>query len=158
MSMGRRYAYTGQLTSALSTTRASLIGIATCRPRTYFLHLSAINQTMQDYVNEYNVKRISAISSLAVTARTPTALDYNDPISAIVGGVALTGINATGEPSYTSASEVLMFSHNMHAAWAWYAPDGGEIVQPNSAVLGIGLFFIGGTSAFSDSMALHFAE
>ncbi len=158
MSMGRRYAYTGQLTTAASTTRATLIATAAVRPRTYFLHLSAINQTMQDYVVEYNVKRVASIGSLAVTARTPTALDSADPASAIVGGVAITGINATGEPNYTSASEVLMFSHNMHAAWAWYAPDGGEIVQAASATTGLGLFNVGGTSSFSDSMALHFSE
>jgi hypothetical protein len=158
MSMGRRYAQTGQLTSAASTTRASFIATAACRPKTNFIMLSAINATPNDYVNEYNVKRISAIGTLAVTARTPTALDSGDPASAIVGGVALTGINATGEPTYTASSEVLMFSHNMHAVFAWYAPDGGEIVQAASVTTGLGLFMVGGTTAYSDAMTWHYAE
>jgi hypothetical protein len=158
MSMGRRYAQTGQLTSAASTSRAVFIATAGCRPKTNFIMLSAINATPNDYVNEYNVKRISAIGSLAVTARTPTALDSGDPASAIVGGAALTGINATGEPTYTASSEVLMFSHNMHAVFAWYAPDGGEIVQPASATAGLGLFFVGGTTAYSDAMTWHYSE
>jgi hypothetical protein len=157
--MGRRYAQTGQLTSAASTTRASFIGASTCRPKTNFIMLSAINATPNDYVVEYNVKRISAIGSLAVTSRTPTPLDSADPNPGLIaGGVALTGINATGEPTYTSASELLMFSHNMHAVFQFYAPDGGEIVQAASATTGLGLFTVGGTTIFSDAMTWHFSE
>lgn len=159
MSMGRRYAQTGQLTSAASTTRASFIGAANCRPKTNFIMLSAINATPNDYVNEYNVKRISAIGTLAVTSRTPTPLDSADPNPGLIaGGAALTGINATGEPTYTAASELLMFSHNMHAVFAFYAPDGGEIVQAASATTGLGLFFVGGTTAYSDALTWHYAE
>lgn len=158
MSMGRRYAYTGALSATASKSRAVLIATAAIRPRTNFLMLSAANATPNDYVNEYTVKRITSIGSLAVTSTTPTPLDPAEPASAIVGGAALTGINATGEPNYTSATEMLMFSHNMHAVFAWYAPDGGEIVQEASATKGLGLFFVGGTTAYTDDMTWHYAE
>lgn len=159
MSLGRRYAQTGQLTSAASTTRASFIATATCRPKTNFIMLAAVNATPADNVDEYNVKRISAIGSLAVTSRTPTPLDSADPNPGLIaGGAALTGINATGEPTYTASSELLWFSHNMHSVFTWYAPDGGEIVQAASATTGLGLFFVGGTSAFSDDLTWHYCE
>lgn len=158
MSMGRRYGFTGQLTAAGSKTRSCLIATVAVRPRTYFLMLSAINATPNDYVNEYNIKRITSIGSLAVTATTPTPLDPGEPASAIVGGAALTGINATGEPNFTANTEMLAFSHNMHAVFAWYAPDGGELVQEASVTKGLGLFFIGGTTAYSDSMTWHYSE
>ena len=158
MSMGRRYNYGGQLTATAAKTRASMIATTAIRPRTYMLMLSAINATPNDYVNEYTLKRITSIGSLAVTATTPTPLDPGEPASAIVGGAALTGINATGEPNYTASSDVLSFSHNMHAVFAFYAPDGGEFVQENSVTKGLGLFFVGGTTAYSDVMSWHYAE
>ena len=159
MSMGRRYAQTGQLTTGASTTRAAFIGATTCRPKTNVIMLSAINATPNDYVNEYNVKRISSIAALAVTSRTPTPLDSADPNPGLIaGGTALTGINGTGEPGYTASSELLMFSHDMHAVFAFYFPDGGEIVQAASATTGVGLFFIGGTTAYSDALTWHYAE
>ena len=158
MSMGRRYNYGGQLTATAAKTRASLIGTTAVRLRTYLLMLSAINATPNDYVDEYTLKRISAIGSLAVTAVTPTPLDPGEPASAVVGGAALTGINATGEPTYTANSDVLSFSHNMHAVFAFYAPDGGEFVQEASVTKGLGLFIVGGTTLYSDVMALHYSE
>ncbi len=158
MSMGRRYNLGGQLTATASKTRAANIGVATTRPRTYMLMLSAINATPADNVNEYTLKRISAIGSLAVTSTTPAALDPGEPASLITGGAALTGINATGEPTYTANSDVLSFSHNMHSVFAFYAPDGGEIVQEASVTKGLGLFIVGGTTIYSDVMSWHWAE
>lgn len=158
MSMGRRYNLGGQLTATAGKTRAVTIGNAGVRARTYMLMLSAINATPNDYVNEYTFKRVTSIGSLAVTSTTPAALDPGEPASLLVGGAALTGINATGEPNYTANSDVLSFSHNMHAVFAWYAPDGGEIVQEASVTKGMGLFIVGGTTLYSDVMSWHWSE
>lgn len=159
MSMGnRRYSYVGALTTAASTTRAALIGGATVRAKTNFLMLSASAATPNDYVNEYSLRRISAIGSLAVTSTTPNPLDPIDTATILVGGAALTGINATGEPTYGGTLEMLIFSHNMHAVYAWYAPDGGEITQEAVATKGLGLFFVGGTTAFNEKMTWHYSE
>jgi len=160
MSMGRRYGMTGQMTVAASKTRAMLVGNTTIRPRTYMLMLAAINATPNDYVNEYTFKRGTSIASNVNTTVTPQALDSADPASSVtVTSTAATGINSTTEPAtYTANSELLMFSHNMHAVFAWYAPDGGEIAQPASATGFMGLFFVGGTTAYSDDLTWHFSE
>ena len=159
MSMGRRYGFTGALTTAASTTRAELIGATTIRPRTYMLMLAAANATPNDYVNEYTFKRISAITNTINTQRLPTALDTAEPATLVTttSGSA-TGINCTAEGTYTASSELLYFSHNMHAVYAWYAPDGGEIAQAATATTGMGLFFVGGTTAYNDQMTWHFSE
>jgi hypothetical protein len=159
MSMGnRRYSFVGALTSAASTTRAALIGAASVRAKTNFLMLSATNATPNDYVNEYSLRRVSAIGSLAVSSTTANPLDPIDTATALVGGVALTGINATGEPTYGGTLEMLIFSHNMHAVFAWYAPDGGEITQEAVVTKGLGLLFVGGTTAYNDKMTWHYSE
>ena len=158
MPAGRRYNLGGQLTATAAKTRAVTIGNATVRPRTYMLMLSAISATPNDYVNEYTLKRVSAIGSLAVTSTTPAALDPADPASLLVGGAALTGINATGEPTYTANSDVLSFSHNQHAVFAFYAPEGGEFVQEASVTKGLGLFFVAGATAYSDVLSWHWQE
>ncbi len=158
MSMGRRINLGGQLTATAAKTRAATIGSASTRARTYLLMLSQISATPADNVNEYTLKRISAIGSLAVTSTTPTPLDPGEPASLLIGGAALTGINATGEPTYTSNSDVLSFSHNMHSVFAFYAPDGGEFVQEASVTKGLGLFFVATNSVFSDVLTWQWAE
>ncbi len=161
MGMGnRRYAFTGALTAAASKTRAMLVGAVTIRVKTNFMMLSAANATPNDYVNEYTFKRGTSITSTVNTTVTPTALDTLDTGTAVtVTSTAATGINATTEPAtYTAGSELLYFSHNMHAVFAWYAPDGGEITQPATAVTFMGLFFVGGTTAFNDQMTWHYSE
>jgi hypothetical protein len=157
--MGRRYSYTGQITSTASKTRAALIATTAIQPRTYMLMLSQKDATPADSECEYFIYRITAIGSLAVTATTPNGLDPGAPASAVIGGAALTGINATGEPTKGAAgTELMMFSHNMHAVFAWYAPDGGEIVQEAAATKGLSLFLNAATSVYSDNMTWQYSE
>jgi hypothetical protein len=158
MQGGRKYNLGGQLTATAAKTRACTIGNATVLPHTYFLQLSAISATPADSVNEYTLKRISAIGSLAVTSTTPAPLASAGPASLLVGGAALTGINGTGEPTYTSNSDVLSFSHNQHAVYAFYAPEGGEFEQEASVTKGLGLFFVAGATAYSDVLSWQWVE
>lgn len=161
MSMGnRRYSFTGALTASASKTRAMLVGAATIRVKTNFLMLVAANATPNDYHNEYTFKRGTSITSTANTTVTPNPLDTLDAATSVTTtSTAATGINCTVEPAtYTASSELLWPGHNMHAVFAWYAPDGGEITQPATAVTFMGLFFVGGTTAFNDQMTWHFSE
>ncbi len=158
MQGGRKYNLKGTITTAASTTRAATIGNANVLPHTYFLQLSAVGTTPADSVNEYTLKRISAIGSLAVTSTTPAALGTGIPASLLVGGAALTGINATGEPTYTANSDVLSFSHNQHAVYAFYAPEGGEFEQDASVTKGLGLFLVAGATVYNDTMSWHWVE
>jgi len=158
MQGGRKYNLGGQLTATAAKTRACTIGNATVLPHTYFMQVSAISATPADSVNEYTLKRISAIGSLAVTSTTPAALGTGVPASLLVGGAALTGINATGEPTYTANSDVLSWSHNMHAVSAFYAPEGGEFEQEASVTKGLGLFLVAGATVYSDVLSWHWVE
>ena len=88
-----------------------------------------------------------------LTGVTPAPLDSADGAS-----VATAGENATAEPTYTSAEELLELSLNQRATYRWVAAPGGEFVVPNTASNGLGWQAKSAGYTGTAELSLHFEE
>jgi hypothetical protein len=147
---GRKYGFSGSLTTAASKTALTFAATAAVRP--YLMDLIiASNATPADNSAEYWVVRQTAIG--LSTAVTPTAFDSGDPAATTVCAKTY-----TGEPTYGTVP-VLDISHNQRATFRWVAAPGEEIICPATAANGLGVQCQGfGGSGVVEIVSVVFGE
>jgi hypothetical protein len=133
--MSRRFATPGNIaavSSAFKTTQV-LAGIATSRPKVFHFTLSTTGAAA-DGVLEWILQRFTAAGTS--TATTPRNLDATD--LSVAGAVS--GSNASVEPTYTANSSLFDEGINQRATYTWNAwTEGAQLVCPTTAASGIGI-------------------
>ncbi len=152
--MGKRYS--SSLTSQANTGNSTLqqtVGSTNTRFQVYDLILSAAGVAPADNAAEYQLKRLTAGGTCS--AFTPVSIDPADPATLLTLTTAGCGFRNTGEPTYTSNSQLLDIGVNMRATFRWVARERSEIVAPASTN-GLGLFVVAVNSSFSTNVTqLH---
>ena len=93
-----------------------------------------------DHLSVWTVQR-TTVPGTAGSAVTPTPLDLADRAAQAVVGEAY-----SGEPTYTSAQEVMEVPLNHRATFRWVAAPGGEILCPATSGDGIGIHSLHATA------------
>lgn len=129
MSIGRRYGFSGSITSAATKTIWGIAGTSAVRPEIYDLLISS-NASPADNSSEWQALRFTAAGTS--TAVTPEKLDTGDPAA-----TGVCGKNHSVEPTYASVP-LLDVALNQRATFRWVAAPGSELVSPATAANGIG--------------------
>ena len=98
------------------------------------------------------VNRVTSTTNGAGSAATPEPFDIVDGASVTTALITL-----TTEPD-TKAETLLRFSHNLRAAFQWYANPGREFTAPDSATTGLTLECTLATAAQAYTATVHFEE
>jgi hypothetical protein len=149
--MARKYATTGAGAVASSPGRTILIatGTAATRAALYDIVLgfaSPADNSIQWVVGRYTVAGTT-------TGVTPAPLDPGNTASIFVSGE-----NASAEPTYTAARELLDGELNQRATFRWVAAPGGELMAPATAANGIGLYVIHASVTATARVTFHVEE
>jgi hypothetical protein len=89
------------------------------------------------------------------TAVVAAPLDPDDPAATTTAGQ-----NATADPTYTAATEIIDLPLNQRASYRWVAAPGGEIVVPATANNGLGFQVLstGGGYTGTADVSFHFID
>lgn len=152
--MARRYSISGSATNTQSATLPliTLIGAATIRPKIYDVYFSS-SATPADNAALYAFQRCTTAGTPG-SSLTPQALDNGDPASLASSGLATFSVG----PTLTASAFLLQVAHNQRASVRWVAAPGGELVIPATASNGIAVVPTSVSSAFSDSVTIHYEE
>lgn len=104
-------------------------------PRRGYLYYWSIGSESAPADNniEFQMKRFIT-SAGAATGVPVTMIDPGDPLATADAAQA-----HTGEPSYTSNTDVFREAFNQKYGAKWYAPPGGEIIYPATGSSGLGV-------------------
>lgn len=147
-----RYAVTCQ-DGAVTTgylTAGNLVAGTTVRPRIYDFVVGQ-GGTPADNAMFWLLQRSTTAGTL--TSVTPAKLDSADPVA-----IATAGQDATIEPTYTAANELLEIPLNQRASYRWVAAPGGEIVVPATASNGVGFQVKSAAYTGTADVSFHFEE
>ena len=130
-----RYSASGSqnLPASLTPITALTIAAQSTAHRNIFYDIVVANMgAPADLVTLHTIQRITAVGT-AGSAVTPALLDLSDRASQ-----SAVGENHSGEPTYTSNTELLELPLNHRATFRWVAAPGGEIITPATNNSGIG--------------------
>lgn len=144
--MARRYAITGQATTAASATLPLLtvISAVTVRPKIYDVIVGSA-ATPADNAAKFQFQRCTSAGT-AGSALTPQALDPGDPASLTTSGLAVFSVG----PTLTAAAILLQWSQNQRATFRWVAAPNGEMILPATAASGVALMSPSGAAIAYD--------
>lgn len=151
--MATRYAITGQenaVTTGL-TTALDLVGASTSRPEIDFVMASVGSAaTLADQCLRVVLMRHTTANTM--TAVTPAPIDPSAPAA-----VATAGENASGEGTYTAATELLDQTIHVRGQLQWWAsgPE-GRLIVPATASNGIGLRVLAAAYTGTFDATMHF--
>ncbi|MBA2706340.1 MAG: hypothetical protein H0U59_00865 [Gemmatimonadaceae bacterium] len=151
--MAKRYASTGQdaaCAASPGTTALTVVSAATVRPELYDV-VTGYSGTPADNALRFQLMRFTAAGT--VTAVVAIALDPADPAA-----LATSGENASVEPTYTAASELLDIALNQRATFRWVAAPNGELVAPATAANGIGSRSFHASYTGANEVTFHWNE
>lgn len=133
--MARRFALVGTIAVVSSSFKTPLLLTATAltRPKIYHFTLST-SGVAADGVLEWIIQRSTVVGT--TTAQTPRNIDGSDPGVAI----AIGGVNASAEPTYTASSSLFDEGINQRATYTWNAwTEGAQLIAPAVAANGLGI-------------------
>lgn len=150
--MGARYAVTAaeNAVTASYTTAGNVVGGTGVRVRLYDFIVGQ-GATPADTAVYWALQRSTTAGTL--TSVTPAPLDSADPAAE-----ATAGENATIEPTYTAATEIVEMPLNQRATYRWVAAPGGEVIVPATASNGLGFRVKGASYTGTAEVAFHFEE
>jgi hypothetical protein len=88
-----------------------------------------------------------------LTSVTPALMELGTNASTTTAGQ-----DATIEPTYTAATELLEIPLNQRASYRWVAAPGGEIVVPDTASAGVGFQVKSAAYTGTADVSFHFEE
>ena len=138
-----RYSASGSqnLPASLTPITALTIAAQSTAHRNIFYDIVVANMgAPADLVTLHTIQRITAVGT-AGSAVTPALLDLSDRASQ-----SAVGENHSGEPTYTSNTELLEIPLNHRATFRWVAAPGGELITPATDNNGLGLKAIHATA------------
>lgn len=147
-----RFAVNG---SATNGTNKTIIGLnqpsSSSKNRAKLVYAEWGSSATADAACECLIQRYTAAGTS--TGVTPKPIDFADSAAVLVAGKA-----HSVEPTYTAAEVMLNMSAHQRAGFVWYAPPGGEIVIPNTASYGLGLYTVSASAAFVQQACFHYDE
>ena len=151
--MAKRYALTGQATTAASATLPlmTVMGATTARPKIYDIIVGSA-ATPADNAAKFQIQRCTTAGT-AGSALTPQALDAADPASVVTSGLAIFSVG----PTLTANAFLLQWSQNQRATFRWVAAPGSELVIPATAANGLALMSPSG-AAIAYDITIEFEE
>lgn len=133
--MSKKYAAVGVQTTNTTTGKTMLTIITTTGVRVGLYDLIVGSDgTPADNVVRYLAQRFTAVGTTTASPPTPVKLDDGD-----IAGIATTGWDHTGEPTYTANTVVHDLATNQRATFRWIAAPDGEMKAPATASAGIGV-------------------
>lgn len=149
----RSYAIVGQGAAGTNKTILTLVGATTIRPEVFYLLIGS-DDTPADAAYEFSVNRITAAGT-AGSSVTPQALDPGDPASLATSGSGV----FSGEPTYTSAANLLMVGMNQRATFQFFAHPDHPLKIPATASNGLGVRCISASTGTANiNSTIHFRE
>lgn len=136
--------------AATAKTMAIVTGTAAIRPAVYDYIVGA-SGTPADNVMQYGLQRFTAAGT--TTAKVPNPMD-----SADAAAVAVCGVNASIEPTYTTTTINVIIPANQRASFRWVAAPDGEFRAPATAANGIGAHVLSPAYTSTAGCTVHFWE
>ena len=150
--------YVTRVASVASGTDKTLINIfhsaatPTGRGRIYDLLVGSV-ATPADQAADFLLGRTTAVGTEG-SGLIPNNLDPGGPAGDCDSGLGV----FSGEPTYTSAKQLLAFQLNQRASWRWVAAPGGELVMAATQNTGAGIKTVTSTSTQAHGCTVFFEE
>lgn len=150
--------FTTSVATVASGTDKTIINIfdptatPTHRSKLFFLTVGSVAAPADQAAN-FLVGRTTAVGTEG-SGLVPANLDPGGPAGSCDSGLGV----FSGEPTYTSAKTMLLFSLNQRATFQWYANPGCEIIAAATQNNGLGLKSSSSTSTQGASATMLFEE
>ena len=152
---GDVWAVTGTQTTTATPGDTTLAVLASASTRGY-IHEWIFSQsaTPADTELQWLVRFLTAVGTEGSGVVPASLSDQLGTTVSILDGAE----NHTGEPTYTSATEMLDFDLNQRATFRWVASPGGEMVVPGTASNGFGATAISASYSGDTRVTAHWTE